>query len=192
MLRLASFELLTLPRLSLLARGFAKEGAEKRDVVSLAQADRSKQTGLFGEFFKRKADKFFVLTPPLTETVSSKSFEDRSRWDACANAFQNENYLLYPSSCPDKPISIFFAQGAAFEDMIKSILHAARLKEFLSQATSQEMSLHCALDETLKWTEENLPAFKSQLQEKGWRMDEIGFADFGRRVDWRREPSNGE
>lgn len=78
--------------------------------------------------------------------------------------------------------------------MLQSILHAARLRFLLSNAKpipsfdntlSTSQSLPYLLKETQRWTDENFPGFKAGLERSGWRTDEIGFADHGRRITWR-------
>lgn len=81
MLRVATFELLTLPRLSWLAN----EYTWNREVVSLRELEATKKTGLFGEFYKVKTDQYVTLTPTLEEVVDTAA--DRNRWEACVHAF---------------------------------------------------------------------------------------------------------
>lgn len=80
--------------------------------------------------------------------------------------------------------------------MLQSILHAAHLRFVLSypiptstsaltDKLSTSHSLPHLLRETKLWVKENFPAFKMGLEEAGWKTDEIGFADHGRRVTWR-------
>ena len=83
MLRVATFELLTLPRLSWLANEYVWD----RKVVSLRELEATKKTGLFGEFFKEKCDKYVTLTPRVEDVVVSETAIDRVRWDAFVNAF---------------------------------------------------------------------------------------------------------
>ncbi|KAH8100958.1 DUF647-domain-containing protein [Cristinia sonorae] len=200
MLKLATFELLTLPRLSVLSRGFVsgKEGGE-REMKTLAEVDSEGSTGLFGEFYKRKHDKFLTLAPRVEDILTRNNAEVLTRWNTCADAFHNERYLLYPSSSRSRPhINIFFDPLATTDDMLRSILHAARLRHILlstSQTTSHSRlpslppsmpGLDSALASTREWTNENFDEFKRKLDQCGWRTDEICFADHGRRVSWRR------
>ncbi|PSS36770.1 hypothetical protein PHLCEN_2v1401 [Hermanssonia centrifuga] len=83
MLRVATFELLTLPRLSHLADEFVGN----REVVSLKQLEAEKKTGLFGEFYKRKENAYVSLTPRLEDIITTDSLKDRRIWDACMHAF---------------------------------------------------------------------------------------------------------
>ncbi len=92
MLRVATFELLTLPRLSHLADEFVGN----REVVSLKQLEAEKKTGLFGEFYKRKENAYVSLTPRLEDIITTDSLKDRRIWDACMHAFDVRILL---SSC---------------------------------------------------------------------------------------------
>lgn len=89
MLQLTTFELLTLPRLSWLSSRYAQLGdeANTRKVTSLAAVDKLSVTGLFGEFYKNKRDKFLFLAPRLEDVISTSS-EGRSRWNFCADVFK--------------------------------------------------------------------------------------------------------
>ena len=87
MLRVATFELLTLPRLSWLA----SEYVWGRDVVPLKELETTRKTGMFGEFFKRKEDRFVTLTPKLEEVVEANATTDRARWETCVHAFDVSN-----------------------------------------------------------------------------------------------------
>ena len=42
---------------------------------------------MFGEFFKRKEDRFVTLTPKVEEVVEANAATDRARWETCVNAF---------------------------------------------------------------------------------------------------------
>ncbi|THH29927.1 hypothetical protein EUX98_g4277, partial [Antrodiella citrinella] len=222
MLRLTKFELLTLPRLGVVAGGFVQsrkgkeEGGEggkeqeRRGVKTLAEVDEERSTGLFGEFYKKKQDKFLVLAPRVEDILKANAARDvdMDRWDTCVDAFHNEKYLLYPtySRRSHKPwINIFYDQSASTEDMIRSILHASRLRHDLIQASPSPSSpslnpatpahdhdhdLKNMLRDTTRWSHDHFPAFKQQLDEAGWRTDEICFADHGRRVSWRRSDSH--
>ena len=84
MMRCASFELLTLPRLSYLAQTFV----EDRDVDAVEDLDKSAATGLFGEFYRNKQDRWLTLAPRISDVLSSRSDIDRSRWEVCSQVFQ--------------------------------------------------------------------------------------------------------
>lgn len=95
MLRLTSFELLTLPRLGALASDFVKgDGEMKREVdgregnvKTLAELDEEGRTGIFGEFYKRKQDRFLVLAPRVQDVLRTYAPEERERWDTCTGVF---------------------------------------------------------------------------------------------------------
>ncbi len=84
MMRSASFELLTLPRLSHLAQAYVTE----ETVDSVEQLDKKGATGLFGEFYKTKSDRWLTLAPRVGDVLSAGSEVDRSRWQACSQVFQ--------------------------------------------------------------------------------------------------------
>ena len=89
MLQLTTFELLTLPRLSWLSHHYARlgDGTSQKEVVNLAEVEKLGVTGLFGEFFKNKQDKFISLAPRLEEALSSSS-EGHATWNLCADVFK--------------------------------------------------------------------------------------------------------
>lgn len=90
MLRLTTFELLTLPRLSWLSRHYARLGVDDTaatKVPCLDDVDKLRVTGLFGEFYKNKRDKFLSLAPRLEDVISTSS-EGRSRWNLCSDVFK--------------------------------------------------------------------------------------------------------
>lgn len=92
MLRVASFEMLTLPRISWLANEYVSASPATATkpgcgVVTLHELDASKQTGLFGEFYKVKKDKFLRLAPRAEDVLSYAMSEGRDRWEACVSAF---------------------------------------------------------------------------------------------------------
>ncbi|KAI0071961.1 DUF647-domain-containing protein [Panus rudis PR-1116 ss-1] len=192
MLHLTKFELLTLPRLSRLAKEFAKvstrvDGNSAR-IPKFDEMEKASKTGPFGEFYKRRKDRFISLVPKLEDVVTADSAD---KWEMCAKAFQNENYLLYPpASLQSQPISIFYSPAVSTEDMLRSILHAARLRQNIISAQDRgenpedPETLRDALVESSEWTNDHFPEFRHKLEEAGWRMDEIAFADHGRRVIW--------
>ncbi len=114
---------------------------------------------------------------------------------------QREPYLLYParSSSHTQTLSVFYHPSAAVDDMIRSVLHAACLRSILklqedAQSEAEAPStcgrdpdlahLYAALEQSNRWTKRHFDEFKFQLQDNGWRTDEIAFADRGRRVLW--------
>lgn len=87
MMRGATFELLTLPRASYLAQTYASDG----EVGSLDDLDNDAATGLFGEFYKHKNDRWLTLAPRVSDVLSSSSDVDRSTWQVCSRVFQVRN-----------------------------------------------------------------------------------------------------
>ena len=91
-------------------------------------------------------------------------------------------------------ISVFYHPSAGADDMLRSVLHAACLKRILrapkpdapsNECEEAEMdALYIALEKSTRWTHRNFDEFKCQIENSGWRTDEIAFADFGRRVLW--------
>jgi len=188
MMRVATFELLTLPRLSILGQEFD----EGQRVPSLKEMDAMDAAGVFGEFYKRKEDKYLTIAPRVSSVVTNE--QDASRWDACANASQGEKYLLYPSSAlPGSSISVFYHPDATSDDMLRSVLHAARLRRMITDTVTgspdidDPRTLRATLLESRSWISQQFDPFKQALEEKGWRTDEICFADHGHRVLWGRE-----
>lgn len=88
MMRGASFELLTLPRASHLAQTYVQD----REVDAVKDLDKSGVTGLFGEFYKNKNDRWLTLAPRIGEVLSSGpdsgSGINRSTWEVCSQVFQ--------------------------------------------------------------------------------------------------------
>lgn len=90
MLRVATFELLTIPRLSFLARDYASSAGRpeaERRLPSLRDLEQRENTGFYGEFFKTKEDKYAELAPLLEDIVKSSDPRVRALWDVCVDAF---------------------------------------------------------------------------------------------------------
>ncbi|OBZ72634.1 hypothetical protein A0H81_07685 [Grifola frondosa] len=173
MMRVATFELLTQPRLSWLAREYVQDN----DVLSLEEMEADKSTGLFGEFYKHKEDKYLSLAPRLTEVIGSDTDRSRERWEACTEVFMNQKYLLYPER-----------RYAPRHATRRALAHDAPERSSLAVNSAstwdEEVSLQSTLADSLAWTEQKFDSFKRALEKKGWRTDEIGFADQGQRVLW--------
>ncbi|KAI9061069.1 DUF647-domain-containing protein [Trametes sanguinea] len=198
MMRVATFELLTLPRMSILAQQYVTQG----QVSSLEQLDKSRRTGLFGEFYKSKDDRWLTLAPRVSEVLTSGTELERSRWQVCADVFKNDRYLLYPHLSPQNGVSVFFHPEASNDDMLRSILHAAAVRDALQRRQSwlanQEIdetngegaaihapaALRSILTESRQWAEGKFALFREELEEHGWRTDELCYADHGHRVTW--------
>ncbi|KAI0749710.1 DUF647-domain-containing protein [Daedaleopsis nitida] len=200
MMRGATFELLTLPRLSVLAQTFVEE----REVGAVEDLDKSAATGLFGEFYRNKDDRWLTLAPRVGDVLRVGSDIDRSRWEVCARVFEHERYLLLPCDSPrGTQVSVFFRSDASNEDMLRSVLHAALVRDALTReepwlerdslqvqeeksgrAPSARASLRSVLLDTHTAAKEDYPAFRQALDERGWRTDELCFADHGNRVRW--------
>lgn len=109
MLSAATFELLTLPRLSFLARDFAshagRPGAE-RGLLTLRELEERRGLGAFGEYFKTKEDKYVQIGPSLEAIVTPTDLGARIRWDVCVEAFNVRDYGAHsipPLTClPDR------------------------------------------------------------------------------------------
>ncbi|EKM57809.1 uncharacterized protein PHACADRAFT_251666 [Phanerochaete carnosa HHB-10118-sp] len=202
MLRAATFELLTLPRLSFLAREFASRASRpeaERELPTLGELERQRAIGVFGEYFKTKEDQYVQIAPDLDAVVSPTDLGARTRWDACVEAFNDQPYLLYPylmqqSECK---IAVLLHPSATVDDRIQSVLHAAFLQRHLhnvmqidpAESTPQELLdndkvLKAALDDAKRLVALYLREFKTQLVEKEWRTDEIAVPELGRRVLW--------
>lgn len=82
---------------------------------------------------------------------------------------------------------MFYDPAVTNDDMLRSILHAARLRELLSRTPTEFDSpdFRSLLEESTEWTRNTFPDFKAQLETSEWRMDEVCFADHGRRVSWK-------
>ncbi|PCH39406.1 DUF647-domain-containing protein [Wolfiporia cocos MD-104 SS10] len=180
MMRVATFESLTVPRLSLLARGYA---AERDDaIVPFKELEKMGQTGLFGEFYKMKRDEVVSLAPRVADVIGAETNSESMRWELCTNVFRNDKYLLYPQTSVSKPILVFYHPDATTDDFICSVVNAARLRHLLSDPS--QPTFRSCLTGSHVWTQSHFPSFKAALEEKGWRTDEIGFADHGHRVLW--------
>ena len=99
MMRNATFELLTLPRISHLAEAYVAEGT----VDSVEGMDSKGATGLFGEFYKTKSDCWLTLAPRVGEALSAGSEVDRSRWEVCSQVFQVS--LFQSTICAERAYS---------------------------------------------------------------------------------------
>lgn len=84
MMRVATFELLTLPRVSCLAQEYVTRG----QVPSLGELDAAHRTGLFGEFYKDKGDRWLTLAPRVGDVLDSGTDLERVRWQICAGVFE--------------------------------------------------------------------------------------------------------
>ncbi|KAH9831583.1 vitamin B6 photo-protection and homoeostasis-domain-containing protein [Rhodofomes roseus] len=192
MMRLATFETLTVPRLTVLAREYATPNG-KQVVPSYKELEDARETGVFGEYFKSKKDRYVALAPRVADVVGRDAEPEASRWDICTNTFWNEKYMLYPSaSSPSQPTSVFYHPDATSDDTLRSVLHAARLQHLMAGSpTPNAEALREALAESYAWTTEQFDGFKTALEEKGWRTDEVGFADHGHRLLWGAEADRG-
>ena len=83
-MKVATFELLTLPRATALAQSYATTG----DVETLEDLDRARATGLFGEFYKSKNDHWSTLAPRMSDVLRSGSDVHRSMWEVSSRIFQ--------------------------------------------------------------------------------------------------------
>ncbi|KAI0342732.1 hypothetical protein BDW22DRAFT_1394621 [Trametopsis cervina] len=221
MLRVASFEMLTLPRLSSLASGYVAAApgtavTANRGVVTLGELDESKMTGLFGEFYKSTKHKYLHLAPRIEDVLASASSIERERWEACVSAFDRDRYLLYPTPSRRPSISILYHPNADTDDVLRSVLHATALRRMLlsqhfftplptlsslssssssslptsaveesdAHAERQMEILRSALHRAGLWTATHYDAFREELERCEWRVDEVAFADHGRRVLW--------
>ncbi|GBE87872.1 DUF647-domain-containing protein [Sparassis crispa] len=199
MMRVATFELLTLPRLAILTNQFTRD-EKPMDLLSLNQIEEMRGTGLFGEFYKTKEQKYLFLAPRVADVIKDEA--DGARWVVCTDVFMDEKYLLYPSPAPRTgSICVFYHPDATSDDMMRSVLHAARLRRTLLSDDSSASrtpapdscldALHVALSDSAAWTRRNFGSFKQTLEAKGWRTDEMGFADHGHRVLWGPETERG-
>ncbi|KAH9902756.1 DUF647-domain-containing protein [Cubamyces lactineus] len=200
MMRVATFELLTLPRISCLAQEYVTRG----DVSSLEELDKSRRIGLFGEFYRTNGDRWLTLAPRVNEVLQSGTELEQSRWQVCAEVFKDDRYLLLPLQAARGPmISVFFHPDATNDDMLRSIVHAAFVRDALlrrqptlkgdivpDDSSPDHMdtlgltTLHSTLVESRQWTDSNFSSFKASLEAQEWRTDELCFADHGHRVTW--------
>ncbi|KAH9856628.1 DUF647-domain-containing protein [Lenzites betulinus] len=194
MMRVARFELLTLPRASRLADAYVSEGGQ---VPSLAELDAARCTGLYGEFYRDKRDRWLTLAPRVGEVLRSGPDLDmeleRMRWQVCAGVFKDDRYLLFPQD-RGRNVAVFLHPDAANDDILRAILHAAQVRAALEpSAASAHISEHAeesqavllsTLMDTRARVEGDVVAFKLALEERGWRTDELCYADHGHRVTW--------
>jgi hypothetical protein len=113
---------------------------------------------------------------------------------------QGQPYLLYPylDRAGQCKVAAFYHPSATVDDRIQSVLHAAYLERHLtgiihidSPDTPKEIMenaevLEGALEHAKRWITLYHHEFRTLLYEKEWRMDEIAFAETGRRVLWGR------
>lgn len=209
MMRVATFELLTLPRISYLAQAYVTDG----EVDSQADLDAKGATGLFGEFYKTKNDRWLVLAPRVGDVLSSGSGADRSTWKVCSQVFQvrlpstipvrwvrydheahtspvssvqDDRYLLIPCDSPRGAlVSVLFHPDATNDDMLAAILHAALVRSVLLRSVEwPNPPLRQVLSETSAQVKDEFPDFQQALRARGWRTNELCFADHGHRVTW--------
>ncbi|TFY52984.1 hypothetical protein EVJ58_g9704 [Rhodofomes roseus] len=91
MMRLATFETWTVPRLTVLAREYAAPNG-KQVVLSYKELLDARETGVFGEHFKSKKDQYVALAPRVADVVGRDAEPEASRWDICTNTFWNERH----------------------------------------------------------------------------------------------------
>ncbi|OCH93058.1 DUF647-domain-containing protein [Obba rivulosa] len=180
MMRCATFELLTLPRLSVLAEAYARKG----EVMPLSRLEATRVTGVFGEFFGKTQDRSVTFAPRVADVIRDEE-GDRSRWALCSEVFRDDKYLLYlPASPHACSASVFLHPDASSDDMLRAALHSARLRSMLADESA---SLRESLKDSHTWTQEHFLTFKGALEDKGWRTDEVTFADHGHRLLWGTE-----
>ncbi|KAI0822532.1 DUF647-domain-containing protein [Trametes gibbosa] len=193
MMRVASFELLTLPRVSRLAEAYVSMQGQ---VPSLTELDAARCTGLYGEFYREKHDRWLILAPRVGEVLSLGLEVERARWQICAGVFKDDRYLLFPRPRAQS-VAVFLHPDAANDDLLRAILHAAQVRNILrhpapppdtnaggeKHAESQAVLLSTLMD-TRARVEGDVVGFKLALEERGWRTDELCYADHGHRVTW--------
>lgn len=86
MMRIASFETLTLPRLTVLARDYAAADG-KADVPTFKEFEAGHATGLFGEYFKSKTDKHVTLAPRVGDVLGRDAERESGLWEVCTDTF---------------------------------------------------------------------------------------------------------
>lgn len=116
---------------------------------------------------------------------------------------------MYPSQSRLRghSINIFYRPDATADDILRSVLHATALRRMLlnleffnplslSAGPTDDEDQHRrrsqrrleillkALRRSGLWTASHAPAFKAGLEAYGWHVDEVAFADHGRRVLW--------
>ncbi|EIW57290.1 DUF647-domain-containing protein [Trametes versicolor FP-101664 SS1] len=195
MMRVATFELLTLPRVSCLAQEYVTRG----QVSSLGELDAAHRTGLFGEFYRDKSDRWLTLAPRVGDVLDSGTELERVRWQICAGVFEDDRYLLFPRG---RNISVFFHPDAANDDMLCAIYHAALVRDALINReasstdvppaeglleptdTDSQAALKLILADTGARAERDFEVFREALEAREWRTDELCYADHGHRVTW--------
>ncbi|KAI0649411.1 DUF647-domain-containing protein [Trametes meyenii] len=189
MMRVATFELLTLPRIS----GLAQEYVTRGELPSLEELDKANRTGLFGEFYKEKSDRWLTLAPRVGEALKGGDDLDPERWRVCAEIFKHDRYMLFPQeSHRGHAVSVFFHPDASSDDMLRSIFHAALVRDALqhqhwsvaADSPTTPTFLQSALAKTHQRAKDDFTSFKETLESRGWRTDELCFADHGHRVTW--------
>ncbi|KAI0671457.1 DUF647-domain-containing protein [Trametes maxima] len=189
MMRVATFELLTLPRIS----GLAQEYVTRGELPSLEELDKADRIGLFGEFYKEKGDRWLTLAPRVGEVLKGGDDLEPEQWRVCAEVFKHDRYMLFPQeSHQGRTLSVFFHPDASSDDMLRSIFHAALVRDALQgqpssiavDAPTSPVVLQSTLAKTHQHAESNFTSFKETLEARGWRTDELCFADHGHRVTW--------
>lgn len=114
--------------------------------------------------------------------------------------------MLFPRQSPRGPtVSAFFHPDATHEDTMRAILHAALVRDALMRGRPPSSTplatdavcedgesadpyappvLRYILRETRERTQADFGSFKTTLETRGWRTDELGYADHGHRLTW--------
>lgn len=99
MMRIATFETLTLPRLTVLARDYATAGSNA-GVPTYKEFEAGRATGLFGEYFKSKADKYVTLAPRVGDVLGRDTERESSLWEVCTDIFWVSRFeSTYSATC---------------------------------------------------------------------------------------------
>lgn len=106
-------------------------------------------------------------------------------------------------------IYIYLHPKAEVKDIMKSYLHGVRLRHCLQHAESTSLHdymndvgavdprcevakeklavfEHAALVESYRWTNKEINQFLTMMGDAKWRVQEVGYADHGHRLEWRQ------
>ena len=99
MMRIATFETLTLPRLTVLARDYAAADGSV-GVPTFKEFEAERATGWFGEYFKSKADKYVTLAPRVGDVLGRDAERKSGLWEVCTDIFWVSRFQpTHPSVC---------------------------------------------------------------------------------------------
>ncbi|KAJ3113057.1 hypothetical protein HDU96_003835 [Phlyctochytrium bullatum] len=197
MVAAAKFEVLNGARARVLADAFVRTGDEgKEKVLGMREVDGWLRG--FGEWVGGAVDVCKVGMGVKVE----KCFGDVGMMVTAVEVLREERYLIgLDTKCYPAQFGITYHQDATHLDVLKSLLHVAKLRTLLrahdhprftygaasTPGTSPAVGLDVferELVESKDWTREAFPRFMVELEAAGWRTDAVFWEDGGVRAMW--------